>query len=89
MTGALLGTALGGALVAWAHHVGVDYAKLTGVGPSSVSAWGVTFTMIIRPRLAAIDIVRVVLAVMATAILASAWPALRAARLQPARALRE
>ncbi|MBZ5556254.1 MAG: FtsX-like permease family protein [Acidobacteriia bacterium] len=89
VTGALLGTALGGALVAWAHHVGVDYAKLTGVGPSSVSAWGVTFTMIIRPRLAAIDIVRVVLAVMATAILASAWPALRAARLQPARALRE
>jgi ABC-type lipoprotein release transport system permease subunit len=87
-TGALLGTALGGALVAWAHAAGVDWAALTGGGPSRLSAFGVTFTMIIRPRLAAIDIVRVVMAVMVTSVLASAWPALRAARLQPARALR-
>ena len=88
-TGALLGTVLGTTLVAWAYRTGVDFAKLTGGGPGSVSAFGVTFTLIIHPRLAAIDIVRVVLAVMVTAIVASAWPALRAARLQPARALRE
>jgi putative ABC transport system permease protein len=89
MTGTLLGTALGGSLVAWGQHVGVDWAKLTGGGPTSVSAWGVTFSLIVRPRLAPIDIVRVVMAVMVTSVLASAWPALRAARLQPARALRE
>jgi ABC-type lipoprotein release transport system permease subunit len=88
-TGALLGTALGGAVVGWLYYAGFDYAKFTGGGPTSLSAFGVTFTMIIRPRLASIDIVRVVMAVMATAVLASAWPALRAARLQPARALRE
>jgi ABC-type lipoprotein release transport system permease subunit len=88
-TGALLGSALGVALVAWGHHTGVDFAKLTGGGPTSVSALGVSFTLIIRPRLASIDIVRVVIAVMLTSIIASAWPALRAARLQPARALRE
>jgi putative ABC transport system permease protein len=88
-TGALLGTALGGALVAWGYRTGVDFAKLTGGGPTSLSAFGMSFTLIIRPWLAPIDIVRAVLAVMATAILASAWPALRAARLQPARALRE
>jgi ABC-type lipoprotein release transport system permease subunit len=88
-TGALLGTALGSAIVGWAHHTGVDFAKLTGGGPSSVAAFGLNFTLVIHPRLASIDIIRAVLAVMVTAIVASAWPALRAARLQPARALRE
>ena len=88
-TGALLGTVLGGGLVAWAYRTGVDFAALTGGGPSSVSAFGMSFTLIIHPRLAPIDIVRAVLAVMVTAIVASVWPALRAARLQPARALRE
>jgi len=88
-SGALLGTALGGGLVAWAYRTGVDFAKLTGGGPSSVSAFGMKFTLVIHPRIAAVDIVRAVLAVMITAVLASAWPALRAARLQPARALRE
>ncbi|MFI5178706.1 MAG: ABC transporter permease [Vicinamibacterales bacterium] len=87
--GAVLGSALGGALVAWGYWNGVDFAELTGGGPSAVSAFGMSFTLIIRPRLASIDIVRVVGAVMVTAIVASAWPALRAARLQPARALRE
>jgi ABC-type antimicrobial peptide transport system permease subunit len=88
-TGALLGTVLGGGLVAWAYRTGVDFAALTGGGPSSVSAFGMSFTLIIHPRLAPIDIIRAVLAVMVTAIVASVWPALRAARLQPARALRE
>ncbi len=88
-TGALLGTALGMGLVAWGYRTGVDFAAVTGGGPSSVSAFGMSFTMIIHPRLAPIDVVRVVVAVMVTSIVASAWPALRAARLQPARALRE
>src|SRR6185503_7727618 len=87
-TGALLGTALGVGLVAWANRTGVDFAALTGGGPTSLSAFGMSFTLVMYPRLAPIDVIRVVLAVMITAILASAWPALRAARLQPARALR-
>ena len=89
VTGALLGTALGGALVAWAHHTGIDYAALTGGGPSQLSVFGMNWTLKIYPRLAPIDITRAVLAVMVTSILASAWPAARAARLQPARALRD
>jgi ABC-type lipoprotein release transport system permease subunit len=89
MTGALAGTALGAGLVAWANHSGVNMAAITGGGPTNLSAFGMNFTLVIHPRLAAIDIVRVVGAVMITSLLASAWPALRAARLQPARALRE
>ena len=89
ITGALLGTALGGMLVAWAHHSGIDYAALTGRGPSQLSVFGMNWTLVIRPRLAPVDITRTVLAVMVTSIVASAWPAARAAHLQPARALRD
>ena len=87
--GALLGTAVGSGLVAWAFHTGVDFAKLTGGGPTNLAAFGMTFNLVIYPRLAAIDIVRVVAAVLVTALAASVWPAARVARLQPARALRE
>jgi putative ABC transport system permease protein len=88
-TGALLGTALGSVLVAWAYRRGIDYAALTGGGPTNLSAFGMNFSLVIYPWLTAVDIVRVVVAVMVTSLVASVWPALRAARLQPARALRE
>ena len=89
VTGALLGAALGGALVAWAHQTGIDYATLTGGGPSQLSVFGMNWSLRIYPRLASIDIARAVVAVMVTSIVASAWPAARAARLQPTRALRD
>ena len=89
LTGALMGAALGSTLVAWAHHTGVDYAALTGGGPSQLSAFGMNWSLRIYPRLELVDIIRAVLAVMVTSIVASAWPAVRAARLQPARALRD
>jgi ABC-type lipoprotein release transport system permease subunit len=87
-TGALIGTMLGGSLVVWAYRHGIDLAAITGGGPTNLSAFGMSFSLVIHPRLAAIDIVRVVVAVMVTSLAASVWPAMRAARLQPARALR-
>jgi len=87
--GALLGTAVGGVLVAWAHHTGINYAALTGGGPSQLSVFGMNWSLRMYPRLALVDVTRVVVAVMVTSIVASAWPAARAARLHPARALRE
>jgi len=89
VTGALLGTVLGGGLVAWAHRTGIDYAALTGGGPSQLSFFGMNFSLRIYPRLEWIDIARAVVAVMVTSVIASLWPAARAARLQPARALRD
>ncbi len=89
VTGALLGTALGGAFVAWAHHTGIDYASLTGGGPSQLSAFGMNWSLRIYPRLAPVDVARAVVAVMVTSVVASAWPAARAARLQPSQALRD
>ena len=89
VVGVIAGTFLGSALVAWAHSTGVDYAALTGGGPSQLSAFGMNLSLRMYPHLEWIDIVRVVVAVMATTVLASAWPAARAARLQPVRALRD
>jgi len=88
-SGAVLGTALGVALVEWGRRYGVDFAAITGGGPTSLSAFGMNFSLMIYPRLALVDIVRAVAAVIVTSLVASVWPAMRVARLQPARALRE
>jgi putative ABC transport system permease protein len=88
VTGALAGTALGVTLVAWAHHTGVDYARLTGTGPSSISVYGLNWSLLFYPTLALVDVTRVVSAVVITSVLASIWPAARVARLQPATALK-
>jgi len=89
LLGALLGAAAGVALVAATHGPGVDYAALTGGGPSEISFGGLQWSLILHPTLSAVDVFRVVGAVVLTSFLASAWPAVRAARLEPTRALRE
>lgn len=89
LAGALLGTALGGGLVALTHAGGIDYATLTGGGPGEVSFAGLRWSLRLHPSLAMVDVVRVVAAVVLTSLLASLWPAVRVGRLEPARALRE
>ncbi len=89
LVGALLGSALGVGLVALTHRTGVDYAALTGGGPSEISFGGLQWSMRLYPTLYPVDVLRTVAAVVLTSLLASAWPAARAARLQPTQALRE
>jgi ABC-type lipoprotein release transport system permease subunit len=89
LTGALLGTVVAVGLVAATHRTGVDYAALTGTGPREISFGGLSWSLVLYPTLAVVDVVRAVVAVVATSLVASAWPAARAARLQPARALRD
>jgi ABC-type lipoprotein release transport system permease subunit len=87
--GTALGCALGVGLVAVTHRTGIDYAALTGGGPDAISFAGLRWSLRLYPSLSVLDVARVVVAVALTSLLASAWPAVRAARLQPARALRE
>lgn len=89
LVGALLGAALGLGLVAVTHQTGVDYAALTGRGPSELSFGGLRWSLTLYPTLAAADVLRTMAAVVLTSLLASAWPAARAARLQPTQALRQ
>jgi ABC-type lipoprotein release transport system permease subunit len=88
MLGTLLGVAAGLTLVLLTRTHGVDYAALTGGGPSEISFGGLRWSLRLYPRLAVIDITRTVLAVVITSIVASAWPAVRVTRLEPATALR-
>ncbi len=86
--GALVGSAIGVAIVAVTHQTGIDYAMLTGGGPSELSFAGMRFSLRFYPSLNAIDVVRAIGAVAVTSLVASIWPAVRASRLQPVRALR-
>jgi len=55
---------------------------------SEISVFGLNWSLILYPKLAMEDVVRVVAAVIITSVIASVWPAMRAARLQPAAALK-
>jgi ABC-type lipoprotein release transport system permease subunit len=86
--GALVGSIVGVILVVITHQTGIDYATLTGGGPSELSFAGLRWSLRFYPTLTAIDVVRAAGAVAITSLLASLWPALRASRLEPVRALR-
>jgi ABC-type lipoprotein release transport system permease subunit len=89
LTGAAIGGTLGALFVALTHERGLDWAALTGGGPTELSFAGLNWSLRFYPTLAPWDVGRTVLAVVLTSLLASAWPAFRAARLEPARALRD
>ncbi len=86
--GVVIGVALGGGVVAITHRTGFDYRAFTGGGPSELSFAGLRWSLVLYPRLALADVFRGAAAVLVTALLASAWPAARAARLEPSQALR-
>ncbi len=86
--GALVGAAAGVLLVAVTHRTGIDYATLTGGGPGELSFAGLRWSLRFYPTLTALDVIRAAAAVGVTSLIAAAWPALRASRQQPARALR-
>lgn len=88
LVGVAIGFAAGAGLVAIFHRIGFDLAQLTGGGPTEISFAGMAWSLRLYPTLAAIDFVRIFVAVMATTLVAAAWPAIRAARLQPVTALR-
>lgn len=89
LVGAFVGAVLGVGLVAVTHETGVDYAALTGTGPSEISFAGLRWSLTFYPRLGLRDVAAAVGAVIVTALFASVWPATRAARLEPAQALRD
>jgi ABC-type lipoprotein release transport system permease subunit len=88
LIGALLGTAAAVTLVLVTHRTGIDYAMLAGGGPSELSFAGLRWSLRFYPSLAPVDVARAVGAVCVTSVVAAAWPAVRAARLHPVRALR-
>jgi ABC-type lipoprotein release transport system permease subunit len=88
VVGVALGFLAGTSIVATFHRVGFDLAQLTGGGPAQISFAGMSWSLRLYPSLAPIDLLRTFTAVVVTAVVSSLWPAIRAARLQPATAMR-
>ena len=88
VVGAVMGSVIGIALVAITHRTGIDYSWLAGGGPSELSFAGLRFSLRFYPTLSVVDVARAIAAVCVTSLLAATWPALRASRLQPVKALR-
>lgn len=89
LLGVLAGTALGGGLVALGHRSGVDFAALTGGGPSTLAFAGMVWSLTFYPTLTPFDVATSVVGVAGVSLLAALWPAVRVTRLQPTAALRE
>jgi ABC-type lipoprotein release transport system permease subunit len=88
VAGALLGTGLGALVVAITHRTGVDFSALASGTPRDVAFMGMNMSMMVFPSLKPAHVVLGFAAVAATSIVASIWPAVRASRLAPARAMR-
>ncbi len=88
VVGAVMGSLIGIALVVITHRTGIDYSWLAGGGPSELSFAGLRFSLRFYPTLSVVDVARAIAAVCVTSLLAATWPALRASRLQPVKALR-
>ena len=86
--GVAIGSAVGVAAVAITAKTGIDYGALGGIRNEEVAFAGMTFSYVVYPKLELRHVLLGVIAVTATSVLASAWPASIAARLEPAEAMR-
>jgi len=86
--GIVVGSIIGSIIVVITSHTGIDYAVLSGIDAEDVTFQGISFSYVIYPKFEFRHIVFGAVAVGLTSIIASAWPASLAARLQPAEAVR-
>ncbi len=86
--GVAFGSLLGTALVLLTAHTGIDFAALAGSKATDIAFGGVRISYVVHPRFEFRHILFGCIAVTLTSALASTWPAMLAARLQPAQAIR-
>ncbi|MCP4641555.1 MAG: ABC transporter permease [bacterium] len=86
--GVLIGSILGSALVLVTAHTGIDYAAMSGSSAEDIAFAGVNFSFILYPVFEWKYVFMGLVAVTLTSVLASAWPASLAARLEPVEAMR-
>jgi len=88
LAGVAVGTVLGTGAVLVFAGTGFDFGALGNEAVGDLSFGGLNYGLRIYPRIEAADIFTGVWAVVVTALLASLWPAIHAARLEPVKALR-
>lgn len=87
LTGVALGSVVGALLVFWQGQVGVH---LMGEGgqTSDAAMHGINLSSALHPYLRAVDFVPGVIGIVIVSLLATLWPALHTARLEPVEAMR-
>ena len=90
LVGVAIGSLIGAALVKVTGHTGIDYAALAGMSGEGTDFGfkGLNFSYIIHPKFEWRHVIFGVVAVTATSVIASVWPAALAARLEPVEAMR-
>lgn len=88
IAGVIIGSAIGAGLVVLTGHTGLNYAAFTGTNVEDVSMWGVSISFVIYPVFELRHVLFGLVAVTLTSVVASSWPALLAARLEPVEAMR-
>jgi len=88
VVGVVVGSVLGTIVVLITSRTGIDYAGFAGSEAQDVSFAGLNISYMMYPVFRLRSIVFGFIAVSLTSILASTWPAMFAARLEPVRALR-
>lgn len=88
LLGVVAGSVLGGLLVAWQGHVGIDLATIGSEGATSISFYGLTFSGSLHPFLFLHDYVPGFVGVIVVSVVAALWPAAITARLEPMEAMR-
>jgi ABC-type lipoprotein release transport system permease subunit len=88
LVGVAIGSVIGTALVLITGHYGINYAALGGIEAGEFAFRGLSFSYILYPEFELRQVLYGVFAVTVTAILAATWPAVVAARLEPAEAIR-
>ena len=86
--GVVVGTVLGGGFVGITSYTGIDMASWGGEQVDDLAFMGLNLPLDIIPRMALFDVVLGFVAVMITSLIAAAWPASVAARLEPMEAMR-
>ena len=85
--GVIIGSAVGTAIVLITNYTGIDYAALGGAQAESISFAGMSLSYVIHPEFSFRHILLGFYAVTITSLLASLFPAMSAARLEPVEAL--
>jgi ABC-type lipoprotein release transport system permease subunit len=88
LIGVAAGSLLGTAAVLITGETGVNYAALSGTDAEEIAFQGLSISYVFYPRFDARYILFGIIAATLTSVIASLWPALHAARMQPVEAMR-
>ncbi len=88
LIGVAIGSVIGSALVFITAETGIDFSALTSGEISEFNYKGLSISYVIYPMFEWRHVVFGVVAVTLTSMLASLWPAMSVARLEPAKAMR-